>query len=140
MRISPLTRAKRLGDFVRGSVGGEIELACETTELRRGDRVTVNVTTAESERDVEVGIVCTETYATFMPSKRLTRSDRQLVDAVEYEHWQPLGAEQSATLEIPADAPFSYAGKHLSFTWRVAARQRARGPDPTRTQELNVLP
>ena len=43
-------------------------------------------------------------------------------------------------LEVPADAPFSYVGKHLIFTWRVAARQPQRGLDPTRAQELTVLP
>lgn len=140
MRISPLTRGKRLAGFVRGSVGGGLELVCDQTEVRRGDPLEVSVTDAEPSPDVEVGLVCTETYATFMPTERLTRSDRQLVDAVAYEHWQPLGADGRATLEVPAAAPYSYAGKHLSFAWRIAARRRARGLDPTRTRELTVLP
>jgi hypothetical protein len=140
MRISPLTRAKRLGDLVRGSVGDGLELVCAPTDVRRSERFDVSANVAESGQDVEVGVICTETYATFMPTDKLTKSDRQMVDAVAYEHWEPLGAGESATLEVPADAPFSYAGKHLIFTWRVAARQRARGLDPTRAQELNVLP
>jgi len=110
-------------------------LTCGILSPKSAGRVT-----AGQGQDVEVGVICTETYATFMPTDKLTKSDRQMVDAVAYEHWEPLGAGESATLEVPADAPFSYAGKHLIFTWRVAARQRARGLDPTRAQELNVLP
>jgi len=146
-RISPLTRGKRLVDLVRGSVGGGFELACSGGEVRRGDRVSVTVTIAEPSAsaapDLEVGLVCTETYATYLPQERLTKSDRALVDAVAYERWLELDGsqpEQIVTLEVPVDAPFTYDGKHLKFTWRVAARRRTRGLDPTRAEELHVLP
>jgi hypothetical protein len=136
-RLSTLTQGERVAGKLRGALAGGLEVTCSPVDARRGESVTVTVTAEETGRELEVGLVCTETYASFMPTDKLTKSDRQLVDAIAYERWQ---AGESATFEIPAAGPYSYAGKHLSFTWRAAARQPARGLDPTRALELTVRP
>ena len=70
-----------------------------------------------------------------------TRSTKK---ATAHEQWLPLDsalAEHRVSFTIPADAPFSYDGKVLSFTWQVRAVSRAAlRPDAAAHWELTVLP
>ena len=121
--------------------GKHLEFAVDRQVLRRGEDVTVTLTVTETgklEKGVEVGVVCTETYADRQTSSggSGTRTHRALVDAAEYERWQRAEAGmpiQRFTLSIPHDGPFSYEGEHLSLAWRASAREPVRfRPDPAR--------
>lgn len=137
---------RRALGVVRRGAARHLQVVPAADEVRRGGTLEVTVTadSAKAKGRVEVGLVCVETYASFMPQSKLGRSDRMLEDAVAYEQWVPVegaGPEQTVRLDIPPDAPYSYEGKHLRFRWHVRAReQRERGLDPTRTHDLRVLP
>lgn len=138
-RISWSTVVKRaLALLQRGAARG-LDVTPLTSEARRGGTVDV-VVRGNANGRLEAGLVCTETYASFIPQRSAVRSDRALVDDVASEQWTPAQPGETVTLRIPEDAPFSYDGEHLKFTWRVAARARRRGLDRVRTRDLHVLP
>ena len=141
MRISLETLGKRALGLLQRGAARHLDVVPERDQVRRGERLAVRVTASGDEADaLDVGVICTETYASFVPSNNLSQSDRMLLDDVAYERWWPLDGGGSASVEVPADGPFSYDGEHLKFKWRVAARQQRRGVDAVRTRDLHVLP
>lgn len=133
-----------VADKVRRRAGRGLEVEISRAEVRRGDTVEATVTASEAgegDEPLEVGLVCTETYADFMPSSKLSVSDKRMLDAVAFEHWTPVSdATQTLELEVPTETPYSYEGEHLRFQWHVCARRQRRGLDAVARQELRVLP
>ncbi len=110
----------------------------------------VTISSTEGLGEVDVGLVCTESYDVEVSSTSDSTSQygsstsRETRTAIAHEAWQPvetiLGV-QSVRIPIPPEAPFSYAGSCLSFKWEVAARgRRARHVDAQARSEISVLP
>jgi hypothetical protein len=142
-RISLLSVGEWVADLLRRRAGRNLELMPASEQVRRGGRVEAALRVDGDAAPVEVGLVCTETYATFMPSRSLTEEDRLMVDAVAYEQWLPLEQGQTTqtfAFDVPVEAPFSYRGEHLRYVWRVCARRPRRGLDAMSVREIEVLP
>ena len=133
-------------DLVRRRLTKGLEVTARQGEARRGEHVDALVTVAEPERlgDVEVGLVCTEYYDELVwTGGEHSSQQRTTSQATAYEAWAPVpdvAGEHSVRLQIPAEAPFSYAGRCLSFTWEVVARGRRSGLDAQARHEIGVLP
>jgi hypothetical protein len=114
-------------------------------EMRRGSEIEALVTISSRSGlgDVEVGLVCTESY-----DEQSTDSEGQVSrttsEDVAHEEWLPLEnmvGVQTIRLRIPAEAPFSYEGDCLSFKWELVARgHRSRGLDAQAARGISVLP
>ena len=77
-------------------------------------------------------LVCTEFYACRM---RGDGGGRGPTSATAHEAWLPVQGGpgvHAVRVAVPADAPFSYDGELLSFSWELVARGRRR-PAPRRT-------
>jgi hypothetical protein len=122
-----------------------LEVGAGGKPARRGEEVEALVTIASTNElgDVEVGLVCTESYDEESTDSE-GRSYRSTTHATAFETWTPvesLVGGQSVRLSIPAEAPFSYSGDCLSFKWEVAARGRRTGHvDAEARSEFSVLP
>ena len=91
-----------------------------------------------------MGLVCVESYdvkRTF-PTRRGPREIRETGEAVERANWvlaEPDGS--TVRLRVPEDAPPSYEGSCISFSWRISGRVRDAGDGDVRTdQPIWVLP
>ena len=132
-------------DGLRKKLTKGLEVRVDQPEVRRGDEIDVLLVVTKPERlgGLEAGLVCTEHYdeKEYMGDGRYYKTARK---AVEHEAWQPLpsvAGEHSVRLAIPADAPFSYEGSCLSFTWEVVARGRRDNQlDARASQEISVRP
>ena len=93
--------------------------------------------------EVEVGLVCTEFFATELRGSDGRRS-RGTSSASAHEAWLAVEGTpglHSVRLAVPAEAPFSYEGELLSFKWEVVARgRRKRRLDAQARHEISVLP
>lgn len=139
-RYSLETLARRGYRLVQRGAARGLDFTVEPTSLRRGDSINVNLQGEAKGDAMEAGLVCSETYATFMPQSRAAGSDRMMIEAAAHEEWLPVGPDGRVVLTVPVDGPYSYDGKHLKLTWRVAVRAKRRGVDAMRTSELEVLP
>ena len=114
-------------------------------EVRRGDEVEllISVSSTRGLSDLQAGIICTERYeATTTDSEgRATSTTR---NAIAHQAWVPIErtpGTQSIHLAIPFEAPFSYEGSCLSFSWEVAARgRRSLRLDAEARRGISVLP
>lgn len=140
--ISTETLARRGHRLLQRVVGRGLDFTAEPASLRRGDRVQVVLTSGVKGDGLEAGLVCTETYAAFMPDADMdvSDSDRTMFDETAYEEWVPIGEEGAVALTVPRDGPYSYEGRRLKLAWRVAVRERRRGVDKMRGHKLQVLP
>ena len=99
-----------------------LELRVERQELRRGDRVAA---IASGEGELEVGLVCTQSYDVW---RRIANDSRSRVtdSASVWQEWAPAphGAlGRRVELSLPADGPYSYEGDCVSFGWAVVVRR-----------------
>jgi hypothetical protein len=108
------------GTRPRYAVG--LELQVERQELRRGERVAAIAT---GEGELEVGLVCTQSYDVW---RRIANESRSRVtdSAAIWQEWVPaphgtLG--QRVELELPSDGPYSYEGDCVSVGWAVVVRR-----------------
>jgi hypothetical protein len=135
-------------DGLRSKLARGLEVRVEQPEARRGEEIEALVVVSEPERfgAIEVGLLCTEHYDEEMRSYSGGRSHttRTTSEDTAYEQWQPLPretGEHAVRVAIPAEAPFSYAGECLSFTWEIVARGvRDRALDARASQEISVRP
>jgi hypothetical protein len=98
------------------------ELRVERQEVRRGDRVAA---IASGEGELEVGLVCTQSYDVW---RRIGDDSRSRVtdSASVWQQWAPAphGAlGQRVELALPPDGPYSYEGDCVSFAWAVVVRR-----------------
>jgi hypothetical protein len=132
-------------DYLRGRMTRGLEVGASDRSVRRGEAVDAHVTIANPERlgHVEVGLVCTEFYAASVSDSKGGRR-RGTASATAHETW--LGVDgtpgrHGVRLAVPADAPFSYEGDVLCFTWEVVARgRRKRRLDAQARHTIMVLP
>ena len=113
-------RTMRRGARPRHASG--LALQVERQELRRGDRVAA---VASGEGELEVGLLCTQSYDVW---RRIANDSRSRVtdSASVWEQWvaAPHAAlGQRVELTLPADGPYSYEGDCVSFSWAVVARR-----------------
>jgi hypothetical protein len=134
-------------DSLRGRLTRGLQVEASDHEVHRGAEVEALVNISDPRRlgDVEVGLVCTEYYARY--SEGVAADDaggRVMTYDVAHEAWLPVESApgmQSVRLSIPPEAPFSYHGDCLSFTWEVVARgRRKRRLDAQAKREITVLP
>ena len=93
-------------------------------ELRRGDRVGATAS-SEGDGDLEVGLVCTQSFDVW---RRISGDSPSRVtnSASVWQQWTPAphGAlGQRVELTVPADGPYSYEGDCVSFGWAVVVRR-----------------
>ena len=128
----------------RGTHG--LAVAVTEGEVHRGDEVEALLTISRTGGlgHLEVGLVCTEHYAAEITTGEDDPPTRGTSTATAYETWAPVEnvlGEQIVRLMLPADAPFSYEGTALSFTWQVVARGRkSHRLDAQASSVLWVLP
>ena len=133
-------------DGLRSKLTKGLEVRVEQPEARRGEEIDALVVVTDPERlgDLEVGLVCTEHYDEEVRTGNQGQTSRTTSEAKAHEAWQPLPSEpgeHAVRLAIPADAPFSYAGGCLSFTWEVVARgRRERALDRRAGHDISVRP
>ena len=101
-----------------------LELQVERQELRRGDSVAA-VASGEGEGELEVGLLCTQSYDVWRHIADDSRS--RVTDSVSvWQQWVPapqavLG--RRVALALPSDGPYSYEGDCVSFGWAVVVRR-----------------
>ncbi|MGI8807005.1 MAG: hypothetical protein ACR2KK_04035 [Acidimicrobiales bacterium] len=147
MRISlpPFLGPKKPFDRLRARLTRGLEISASKQAVARGDELeaTVTITDAGKLGDIEVGLVCTEAYAVSQSSEDGHPSQGITWDTA-YEVWVPVqsvAGEQTVRLQVPFDAPFSYAGTVLSFKWEVVARGlRKRRMDARASCDIEVQP
>jgi hypothetical protein len=140
-QVSWGTIARRVVGLARRTAARGLDVRVEPGEVRRGQAIGVTATVADAmDAELEVGLLCTETYASWQPTERLGQSDRAMRDELAYERWEPARPGELVELVVPSDAPYSYDGEHLKFRWEVAARRETRGLEPMRTLEVRVQP
>jgi len=134
-------------DGLRRKLAKGLEVRVDQLEARRGDEIEALIVVTEPERlgELEAGLVCTEHYDETTSSGTDSGGTRRTTTkAVEHEQWQPLPGglgEHSVRFTIPPQAPFSYEGSCLSFSWEVVARgRRTRKLDARASQEISVRP
>ena len=103
---------------------GGMRVEVDRQELRRGDRVGATAST-EGEGELEVGLVCTQSFDVW---RRISDDSRSRVtnSASVWQQWVPAphGAlGQRVELALPADGPYSYEGDCVSFGWAVVVRR-----------------
>jgi hypothetical protein len=139
-RYSLETLARRAYRLIQRGAARGLDFTFEPTSPRRGESVHVMLGHGVKGNAVEAGLVCTETYAAFVPQQQVSGSDRMMIDETAYEQWLPLGENGTVALAVPLDGPYSYKGQQLKLVWRVAVRARRHGVDAIRTRELEVRP
>ena len=129
----------------------DVEIEPEPWALRRGEEVTVHVRIGKpkSERPkLEVGLSCQLFYKVETRSRNSSggtdvRTTTNYIDM--FEQWPPLDpglSEQSFTVPVPEDGPWSYDGKSFGFLWMAVAREKRRfyQSDAGRVAYLEVMP
>ena len=126
-----------------------LRLVVASDEVRRGEAVATRLTIDAGEplgaERVELGLVCVERYDEKAKStqSRWTTWPQTEQDTV-CEDWREVDARLShheLSFEVPREEPYSYEGKHLSYAWRVCAREvRARREDRFADHPIWVLP
>jgi hypothetical protein len=104
----------------RYATGLSVEV--ERQELRRGDGVAA---TASGEGELEVGLLCTQSFDVW---RRIGNDSRGRVTdtASVWREWVPAshaGLGQRIQLAVPAEGPYSYEGDCVSLGWAVVVRR-----------------
>ena len=136
-----------VGVLRRRLTKGRLEVSVPNQGVCRGLEVEACVTVSNPEGldNVEVGLVCTESYDYHdSGSGADDPGGRSTAYAVAYEAWRPVvngPGMQVVRLAIPPRAPFSFDGDCLSFVWEVKVRgRRRRRLDAQAGHEILVLP
>lgn len=136
-------------DRLRRMLTRGLQIEVSWQGVHRGEEIETLVTMSRSRGlgDLEVGLVCTESYDyldMWTDNDGEQQQSRKTAEAVAYEAWQPLESvmgAQSVRLRVPPEGPFSYKGGCLSFKWEVVARGHKKHALDTRAaQEVSVLP
>jgi hypothetical protein len=117
-------------DFLRARIRRGLEVGAAGHPVRRGEEIDarVRITSPRGLGRVEVGLVCTEFFASAVSDSQGGRR-RGTASATAHEAWHPVDGTpgvHSVRLAVPADAPFTYEGDVLSFTWEIVVRERRK--------------
>jgi hypothetical protein len=132
-------------DLLRVRMTRGLEVRASGQRVRRGEQLDARVTITSPERlgRIEVGLVCTEFFASAVSDPKGGRR-RGTASATAHETWVPIDSTpgmHSVRLAVPAHAPFSYHGGVLSFTWELVARGRRKHRlDAQARHAITVLP
>jgi hypothetical protein len=132
-------------DLLRRRMARGLAVDASDRPVRRGEQLEARVTISRPEGlgDLEIGLVCTEFYASAMSDSRGGRR-RGTASATAHASWLPIPSTpgvHTVRLAVSAQAPFSYEGDVLRFTWEVVARgRRRRRLDAQARHEITVLP
>lgn len=129
----------------------DVEVVPDRWALRRGDEVTVDVRIGKPKADrpkLEVGVLCQAFYKveTSRPSSGAGSDYIQETHHADlFEEWPPFDPslpQQSFTVRVPEDSPFTYRGDAFGFTWSALAREKRRWfqSDAGRVAVLQVMP
>jgi hypothetical protein len=131
-------------DYLRRRANrGRLRVDASAQQVRRGGQLDARVTIRHSRglADVEVGLVCTEFYASRMSGHD---GGRGTSSAAAYEAWLPVEGGpgvHAVRVTVPAQVPFSYDGELLCFTWELVVRGRRKHRlDAQARREVCVLP
>jgi hypothetical protein len=114
--------ARTLWRGARPRYASGLTVEVERQELRRGERLGA---TASGEGELEIGLLCTQSYDVW---RRIGNDSRSRVtdSASVWQQWVPAphaALGQRVELTLPADGPYSYEGDCVSFGWAVVARR-----------------
>jgi membrane protein implicated in regulation of membrane protease activity len=114
--------ARTMWRGVRPRYAAGLALQVERQELRRGERVAA---TASGEGELEIGLLCTQSFDVL---RRIGDESRSRVTATAsvWQQWVPAphaALGQRVELALPADGPYSYEGDCVSFGWAVVVRR-----------------
>ena len=114
--------ARTMWRGIRPRYAAGLELQVERQELRRGERVAA---TASGEGELEIGLVCTQSFDVL---RRISDESRSRVTdtASVWQQWVPAphaALGQRIELALPAEGPYSYEGDCVSLGWAVVVRR-----------------
>jgi hypothetical protein len=125
----------------------DVAVEPERWTLRRGDELefTLRIEKPKAERPkLEVALQCRLYYhvETKEPGRSYRREVNRKLMFEERPQFDPSVPEQTITVRIPTDAPFSYQGASFGFEWRVLAVEKRRffQSDAGRIVYLEVMP
>jgi hypothetical protein len=128
----------------------DVEVIPDRWSLRRGDEVTVQVRIGKPKAyrpKLEVGVLCNAFYDVEEAVRTSDDTDyrRRTKYVTMFEEWpafDPSLPEQSFTVRVPEDAPFTYRGSAFGFAWMALAREKRRWyqSDAGHVATLEVLP
>jgi hypothetical protein len=88
-QVSWGTIARRMVGLARRTAARGLDVSAEPGEVQRGGAIRVTAMVDDGvDAELEVGLVCTETYASWQPTQRLGQSDRTMKDELAYERWE----------------------------------------------------
>ena len=142
--LPPFLGGKYPFDYLQTRLTRGLKVSASSRDVARGDELVATVTITDAGRlgDVELGLVCNESYAAM---ERGSNNPGQVIRwDTAYEMWVPVASvvgEQTVRLQVPFDGPFSYEGTVLSFKWEVVARGlRKRRIDARASCDIEVRP
>jgi hypothetical protein len=128
----------------------DVEVIPDRWALRRGEDVTVQVRIGKPKAErpkLEVGVICQAFYDVEEAVRTSDDTDYRRTTKYVYmfEEWpafDPSLPEQSFTVRVPEDAPFSYHGSAFGFKWMAIAREKRRWyqSDAAHAATLEVMP
>lgn len=126
-----------------------LRLAVSPGEVRRGEAVAATLTIDPGEplgaERVELGLVCVERYDEKMRSFQSPWATwPETEEETVCEDWREVDLSRwhhELSFAVPSEEPYSYEGRHVSYAWRVCAREvRARREDRFQNHPIWVLP
>jgi len=124
------------------------EILLDSDQMVRGARVPASLNRSAWTRALEVGLICTAHFD-YRSGVSASAGDpgsgprsRMVGERTVWEAWQPVESDGSPVpieLSIPPEAPYSYEGDVLSFSWLLVARSVAR-PHRCLSQAIQVMP
>lgn len=125
----------------------DVAVEPERWALQRGDELNfaLRIGKPKAERPkLEVALQCQLYYhiETKEPGKSYRREVNHINMVEERPEFDPSVSEQTITVTIPKDAPFSYHGASFGFNWSVLAVEKRRffQSDAGRIAYLEVMP
>ncbi|HLM08471.1 MAG TPA: hypothetical protein VK307_02090 [Thermoleophilaceae bacterium] len=129
----------------------DVELIPDRWALRRGEELTVHVRIGKPKSDrpkLQMAVTCrlyydVETSTRDSDGDTSYRRERNFVKLFEVAPTcDPSLPEQSFSVRVPEDAPFSYDGKAFGFVWQAIAMEKRRWyqSDAGRVATLEVMP
>jgi hypothetical protein len=125
----------------------DVAVAPERWALRRGDELNfaLRIGKPKAERPKLLVAFQCRLYShieTKDPGESYRREVNHVAVLEEWPEFDPSVPEQTFTVSIPKDAPFSYEGDSFGFHWRVLALEKRRWyqSDAARIAYLEVMP